>query len=142
MLVFTLKLEHTFIVGVSTGLRAISRDRESMPRMQHAVQQLVDRTIEDSLDKQIFGLFTSQAVAVSHKTAPAVDLHQLRLAVDVRSECLGEIVLHPHIVIARKVVYFNAFLMQFLKKREEGGITSRHDVAIFEPEIEDVAQEK
>ena len=142
MFIFALKLEHTFVMGVTTALGTESRNREGLPRMQHTVQQLVDRTIEHSLNKQIFSLLATQTIAVPHETTLSVDHHELRFAIDVRPERAGEIVLHPHIVIARKVVDFNSLLVQLLQECEQGDIASRHHIAILKPVIENVAQEK
>lgn len=142
MFVFALKLKHTLVVGVATALGTESRDREGLSRMQHTVQQLIDRAVEHSLNKQILSLLATQAIAMPHKTTLSVDLHQPCLAIDVRPERAGEIVLHPHIVIARKVVDFNSLLVQLLQECEQGDIASRHHIAILKPVIENVAQEK
>ena len=86
-----------------------------MSRMQHAVQHLIEPAVENPFDKQIFALFAAQTVAVPHKTTMSIDFHQLRFMIDVRPERLGEIIFHPHIVVARKIMDPNALLMQFFQ---------------------------
>ena len=139
VLVLALELQHAFVVGITAALGTISRNGKRVARMQHAVQPLVNWTVEDSLDEQVLALPAAQTVAVPHKTAATVDLHQLRFAIDARPERAGEIVLHPHVVVARKVVDFNPLTVQLLQEGEQGDIAPRRHIAVFEPEVEDVA---
>lgn len=105
--VLALKLQHAFIVGVSTLFRTKARNGERLPRMQHAVQPLVELVVENPLDEQVLALFAPQSITVTYKTAVPVDVEQSRFTVDYRPERLREIVLHPHVVVARKIMDFN-----------------------------------
>lgn len=108
VLCFALELERALIVGVATGLRAESRKCESLSGMPHAVQQVVETTVEHPFDEKVTTLFSAQPVAVTDETAMTVDQERLRLAINLRPEGLSEIVFRPHVMVTCKVMNFNA----------------------------------
>lgn len=141
-LFFAMEFQHAFFVGITARFGEEPGDSERLSRMQQTVEPPVEAIVEYPLDKQVFALFSTQSVAVTHKTAVSVDSHQLCLAVDSSSECPRKVVLHPHVVVSRKVVNLNTLCVQLLQIGEQGDVTFRHHVAVFEPVVEDVAQEE
>ena len=79
---------------------------------------------------------------MTHETTVPVNREHSRLAIDNGPESLREIVLHPHVVITRKEMYLNTLRMQLLQTGEQGDVSFRHHIAVFEPEIENVAQKE
>lgn len=138
-LVLPFENEHAFVVGVAALFGKEPRDGERLPRMQHAVQPLVELAVENPLDEQVFALFAAQAVTVAHETAVPVNVHQLCLMIDSSAEGLREIILHPHVVIARKIVNLSALRVQLFQTGKQCDIPFRHHVAVFEPVVENVA---
>lgn len=141
-LLLTVKTQHAIIVRVATAFGKEPGNGECLTRVQHAVQSLVEWTVEDALDEQIAALLATQTVAVTDKTAFPVNGHQLRLMIDFRSKGLCEIVFHPHVVIARKIVNLNTLAIKFFEIGKQGDISFGDHVAIFEPKIENVAQQE
>ena len=71
-----------------------------------------------------------------------VDGEHPSLAIDDGSERLREIIFHPHVVVARKIMNLNPLRVQFLQTGEQRDIPLRHHVTVFEPIVEDVAQKE
>ena len=142
VLVLPFEDEHALIVGVAALFGKEPRDGERLPRMQHAVQPLVELAVENPLDEQVFALFPSQPVSMPHETTEPVDGEQSRLTVDYRPERLREIILHPHVVVARKVVDLNPLRIHLLQAGEQHDIPFRNHIAVLEPVVENVAQQK
>ena len=138
VLCFALELERALIVGVATGLRAESRECESLPGMPHTVQQVVETAVEHPFDEQVTTLFSTQSVTMTDETAVSVDHERLRLSINLRPEGLGEVVFRPHVVVACKIVDFNTLQLQVLQIGEQADVSFRHHIAILEPEVEDV----
>ena len=110
--------------------------------MQHTVQHAVGLESKDILDQQVSALFPADAVAVPHQTALAIDDKGLLPVKHLTSKGLGEIVLHPHIVVAGKIINFNTLLVKLIKGIEKTEVSLGHHIAVLEPEVEDVAQQK
>lgn len=79
---------------------------------------------------------------MTHETTVPVNREHSRLAIDNGPESLREIVLHPHVVIARKEMYLNTLRMQLLQTGKQGNIAFRHYIAVLEPEVENVAHKE
>lgn len=103
-----------FVGGAAAG-REVARDGKGVPWMQHAVKQTVGFVREDAFDEVVASLLAAESVAVANQTALAVQNEGLRLVEDMTAELLGEVVLHPHVMIASEKVDFNACFMQLVQ---------------------------
>lgn len=83
-----------------------------------------------------------ETVTVTNQAAFPKELHHLGFVVEDDPHLLGEIVEHPHIVVADEEVYLYPAVGQLRHLTEDACVTTRNEVAIREPEIEDVAQEE
>lgn len=110
--------------------------------MQSTVNSLIWLEIEDFFNQIVFSLTAAQAVAMSNEDYFSVDVEKLFFPINHSIERFLEIVAHPHVVIAGENMYFSAFFANFVKIIEESEIAFGNDVAVFEPKVEDVAQEE
>ena len=58
-LIFTMKMQHTLVMGVTTNPRTEPRDDEGLPRVQHTVKPPIEPIVQDSLDQQVLALFAA-----------------------------------------------------------------------------------
>ena len=58
-LIFTMKTQHTLVMGVTTNPRTEPRDGEGLPRVQHTVKPPIEPIVQDSLDQQVLALFAA-----------------------------------------------------------------------------------
>lgn len=79
---------------------------------------------------------------MAYETTVPVDGEQPCLAIDDSPERLREIILHPHVVVARKIMNLNPLRVQLLQTGEQRDVAFRHHVAVLEPIVEDVAQKE
>ena len=142
MLALALKLQHALVVGVAAFFRTKTRNGERLPWVQQTIEPPVESVVEDPLDEQVLALLAPQSVAVPHEAAVPVDVEQSRFTVDYRPERLREIVLHPHVVVACKIMDFNTLRVQLLQAGEQREVALRHHVAVLEPIVENIAQQE
>ena len=83
----------------------------------------------------------TQAVAVTDEAVLAIEFKDLGFSMDDSAKFFGEVVEHPHVVVAEEEVYLDAAVGQLGELAEEARVTTRHQMAVGEPEIEDVTQE-
>ena len=58
-LIFTVKMQHTIVMGVTTNPRTEPRDGERLPWMQQAVEPPVEPVVENPLDEQVLALLSA-----------------------------------------------------------------------------------
>ena len=68
--------------------------------------------------------------------------HLLRRGVDFHAAFTREVVAHPHIVVAREEDHAHAPVREFGQLAERPHEAFGNHAAVFEPEVEDVAQKK
>lgn len=100
-------------VGLAAFVGAGAGDSEGPSWRQCPVKCDVEPAVEDPFDEEVAFVAFVQSVAVPNQTAFPVDDERGGLAEDPHSEFFREIVLHPHVVVSRKVVKFNVFFLQF-----------------------------
>lgn len=83
----------------------------------------------------------SEAVSVTYEKAFATEVEGCGFIVDYGTELLGEVVEHPHVVVAEEEVYLNAAVGQLGELAEEARVAARYQMAIGEPEVEDITQQ-
>lgn len=103
-----------FVGGAAAG-REMACDGKGVPWMQHTVKHTVGLIRKDTFDEVVASLLAAESVAVANQTALAVQNEGLRLVEDMTAELLGEVVLHPHVMIASEKVDFNACFMQLVQ---------------------------
>ena len=60
---------------------------------------------------------------------------------DIRPELFGEVALHPHVVVADKVVDFDPHIGQFAEFAEDAAVALRDGLPVFKPEVKNIAQQ-
>ena len=60
---------------------------------------------------------------------------------DFCAELFGEVVVHPHVVVADKVVDFDAQIGQFAEFAQQAAIAFGNGLPIFKPEVKNIAQQ-
>ena len=98
-------------------------------------------TTEEDTNKVKPFIRMSEAVAVAYQELLSAEFHSDRLVVDDGAELLGEVVEHPHVVVAEEEVYFDAAVGQLGELAEEARVAARHQMAIGEPEVKDITQQ-
>ena len=80
------------------------------------------------------------AVSVGEEKLFSAEFDGAGFAVEDDAAFGGEVVAHPHVVVADEEVYLHAAVGQFADLAEEAGETAGDDVAVFKPEVEHVAE--
>ena len=113
------------------GVQAPREEPLQRPRAEPAVQQFQQRL---SVDLHV--------VAVGHEDPSAVERQQLRRGVDLHAALAREVVADPHVVIPRKEDHADAAVGEFGEFAQRTYEPLGDHTPIFEPEVEDVADEK
>ena len=108
--------------------------------MDGGVQDLTQPIAEDALNNAICKRLITDLIAVCEEETFAQQLGIERLAVYDGSDFLRQIVEHPDVVIADKEMYFDTEIAQFGDLTEKTHVSARHDVFVFVPIVEDIAQ--
>lgn len=110
--------------------------------MQAAIQRAVGTECEDRFDELVAVVFGSQSIAVTHQTFFAIDNESLLLFEDNGAKFGAEIILHPHIMIACKVINDDTFFVQLAQFSKKQVIAARYHILVLKPIVENVAQQK
>src|SRR5574344_56271 len=138
----TFILIFAFSIGISATFGEKAGNAKGNARVKGSVKHPVRTKSKQFLDEQITFVFRIQSVAVTDHTFFPVDEKRLLFRKNGHSHFLGEIVVHPHVVISREIVDFNAFIVQFRQFGEESEIAAWDNIFVLEPEIKDVAQKE
>ncbi len=114
---------------------------ERPSRVDGGVKDLAQAVTEDTLNKAIFEWLITDFIAVREEETFAEQLRIERLAVYDGSDFLRQVVEHPDVVIADKEMDFDTEVAQLGDLTEKAHVSARHDVFVFVPIVEDIAQE-
>ena len=141
-LLFALESKKRLVVGGATFTGKETGYGVGLARMQHTVQHTVGLEAKNALDEQITALVSPDAITVPDNATFAVEVEDLLLEKDLATKRLGEIILHPHVVIAREIVYLNAIRVKFRQLVKKSEIAFGHHILILKPKVEHVAQKE
>ena len=82
-----------------------------------------------------------QAVAVAYQHPLAAELHHHRVVVHDGPHLLRQVVEHPHVVVADEEMDLHPLVGQLGQLAQQPHMPAGHEVAVGEPEVEDVAQQ-
>ena len=117
-------------------------DAEGEGGGQHFEEAVAEMAAEEKAHEVEPTVGVAETVAVADEKAFAAEVHDGGFLVEDGSDFLGEVVEHPHVVVAREEMYLDAAISQFGEFAEKTCVASGHKVAVGEPEVENVAQEE
>ena len=113
------------------GMQQPRKEPAQRPRTKYGVEQFEHRL---SVDLHV--------VAVGDKEMFAVQAEPLRRSVDFDAAFAGEVVADPHIMVSGKKDDPHAPVGQLGQLAQRPHEALRHDLAVFEPEVEKVSDQK
>ena len=135
-------VEHIFFCMLTlVAVAPTVGDTKSKTRGQHLEKPLAEAAAEEHPHEVEPLVCVTKSVAMAYKTPFAVEFKYFRFIVDDGAKFLGEVVEHPHVVVAKEEVYLDAAVGQLGQLAEEACVATRHQMTVGEPEIEDIAQE-
>ena len=81
-----------------------------------------------------------EAMTVCHVELLAADFHGASLAVQDDAAFLLQVFFAPHVVVALKIMHFDAEVGQFAHLAQKAREALRHDIFILKPKVEHVSQ--
>ena len=87
-------------------------DAEANPWMKESEESLVELVAKDMLKEYVVGVIGLKAVSMAQEKSVTVELHDSRFSVHDGTNFFLKIVKHPHVVVADKVVYLHAAVVQ------------------------------
>jgi hypothetical protein len=106
---------------------------------EHFLTCLVAEELAQQLERW---LQTAYAVTMCHQELMAINLLDRVAVNDLNAKLGGEVVVNPDVVVADKPDYAYATVGKLGELAEEAHEATRHDIAVFVPVIEYVAQQK
>jgi hypothetical protein len=110
--------------------------------MDEGKEKYVRPVSEYAFQDAVAGVVFQKAVAVVEVEPLSPDDALDRIPLDVHPEFVPEVIPQPEIVVAGKIGESDARLCEICESRKESEIAFRHDGFVFEPEIEQVADNK
>ncbi len=109
--------------------------------MQPVKCPLRQRVAENFFQQFVFPVSRTQSVAVADVIGFSIELAHDRMVVNLRPELFGEIPLHPHVVIADKIMDFDTHIGQFAEFAEDAAIAFGNGLPVLKPEVKDIAHQ-
>ena len=112
-------------------------------RVDHAgkpLESLVAETPEHKSGSKAFVAHINK-VAMREEESLVGNVDHAGIVVNLYAAFGGEVVAHPHVVVAGKEMYLDAAIGEFADFAQEASISFRDYIGIFEPEVEHVAHE-
>lgn len=103
---------------------------------------LTSATVENASNERKFSVAVAEPVAVCHEKLFAFERENLWFAVYYQSDFLFEVAECPEVVVADEEVDGNAGFGYFAQFAEQPCKAFWHDGGVFEPKIEDIAEQK
>ena len=129
-----------FTLHAAVAAPAIS-ERHRPARMDARKKKLADLAAEKSAHKPEARLEPPYPVAMSHEECPAAYALGQASVYHLDAELRREVVEYPYVVVAYEPDYPHAAVAQIGKLAEETHEPTGHDIAVFIPVVEDVAQQ-
>lgn len=102
---------------------------------------LAQRIPENALQDLVAPVTRPESVPMPDVIGLAMDFTHHGMVMDARSELLGEVVAHPHVMVAYEIVDHHPGIREFSKFPKDAGIPLRNRLSVFKPEIEDIAHQ-
>lgn len=107
-----------------------------------AVHHLDERTVEESAHQLVAEVVVTQAIAMSQEQALAIALKDLGMMVDLNAQLIVQVSEQPDVVITREPMHADTTIRHSRYLSEETHKTLRHNLAILEPVVDDVAHQE
>lgn len=133
-------LEHIFFMprkAVAAG-PSVS-EAECDPRVKHAEQGLKHTGVEDAAQETVTGRHRPQAVTMAEAEPTAAYFRDIRLLQTLHPQLL-EVAVCPDIMVSLEEINIHPSVHKRLKGGEDTDVTLRNDVAVFIPEVPDIAE--
>ncbi len=134
------------LVRLLMGAAALEGDRpsqaERLPGMQHGKQPLVERLRINPLDNVVAVIFGIKRIAMPHTDLFPVYLNIHNPANLCQSNLILKVGKTPHVMVAKNVIYLHASVNKRCQPSKKAQAVLRDHVPIFEPEVENVAQQE
>lgn len=103
-------------------------------------QPLQHGIVKHAAQESELAVGVTQPIAMSQIEEFALDIYSHRFIMHDDTTLLGEILLAPEVVVTDEKVHLYTMVGEFAHLAQEAGKPLRHHVAVFEPEVEYVAQ--
>ena len=117
------------------------RQRESQIRMEQLVEPNARGMTHDLLETAVAEVAADQTVAMVDPQSPALARQLHGAGVDRESQLAGQERAEPEIMVAVQVVDRDAGASQIGQRRQRGEVAARNRGAVFEPEVEEIADD-
>ena len=134
------------LVRLLMGAAALEGDRpsqaERLPGMQHGKQPLVERLRINPLDNVIAVILGIKRIAMPHTDLFPVYLNIHNPANLFQSNLILKVGKTPHVMVAQNVVNLYADVHKRCQPSQKAQAVFWHNIPVFKPEIEHVAQQE
>ena len=133
-------LIHETLAGLAARSRTERRKRDSPFRREKLIERLVEGVAQQPLHETIEDIAADQSIAVKEVHAPSLQLQGSLARMDDHAQRIGNEWSEGKIVIPGKVVNGNAAPGEIFKGAEYIEVIGAYGAAIFDPEIEKIAE--
>ena len=122
-------------------LRPSQAQLHAPPRMNKVEQTLAEAVVEDAPKQLELDRRVAKSITMGKEKDLVANLRGKRLTMENDATLLLQIAVSPYIVVAREEMHLHTKVGQFRELAEEASATLWHDILVFVPKVEHIAQE-
>lgn len=128
--------------GAAILLTPAGGDAEGHPFGQYGEKTLVAAVAKYPSEDVVGAVKVPQAIAMPDEETLAVVFYHFGVLVHDNVHLVLEVIEHPHVMVAHKIMQFNTCVSHLSHAPEETDVSFGNDIAIGKPEVEHVAKKE